>query len=69
MECNNAHQNPDTFIKTITSTFLLQQERILEHFSEASLKPLLEDLLYHAKDGAHQQVGHGIHDGDYPQAN
>ena len=26
------------------------QERILEHFGEASIKPLLEDLLYHAKD-------------------
>lgn len=26
------------------------QERILEHFGEASIKSLLEDLLYHAKD-------------------
>lgn len=63
------HTRIQTHLFKLSPALFLQQERILEHFSEASLKPLLEDLLYHAKDGAHQQVGHnGFHDGDYPLA-
>ena len=52
------HTRIQTHLFKPSPALFLQQERILEHFSEASLKPLLEDLLYHAKDGAHQQVGH-----------
>ena len=29
-------------------------ERILEHFGEAAIKSLLEDLLYHAKEQGNQ---------------
>ena len=41
-----------SFSRTFHSTWdsLGRQERILEHFGEESIKPVLEDLLYHAKD-------------------
>ena len=38
------------FVASQGTSFLGRQERILEHFGEASIKSLLEDLLYHAKD-------------------
>ena len=38
------------FVASQGTSFLGRQERILEHFGEASIKSLLEDLLYHAQD-------------------
>mmetsp|Transcript_22445 Transcript_22445/g.49156 ORF Transcript_22445/g.49156 Transcript_22445/m.49156 type:complete len:401 (-) Transcript_22445:63-1265(-) len=35
-------------------------ERILEHFGEASIKPLLEDLLYHAKELCQHPFGNFV---------
>ena len=40
-----------TFVASQGTSFLgPRQERILEHFDENSIKSLLEDLVYHAKD-------------------